>query len=249
MSRAPRRKKKSAVAALRPFWFLIALVVIAAAFGAYYAATWPGFFPNGVTIAGNRVVSTREIASRAQISTHSNLWLQNMHSAAARIEAIPYVKQGAIHRSLPAKVAIVITERVPYAVLYYGKQAALVDRDLRVLQPLDEPAALPEFVLKSGHMPVAGAFLKDASALQLRDDFDMLARAHVIVSSLRYDKFGDLIATMHSGVRLLLGDDADLQKKTALIGPILSQVALTGRRIAAVDLRAPKTPVVVYRER
>ena len=98
-------------------------------------------------------------------------------------------------------------------------------------------------------MPADGAFVKNVAAVQLRNDFDTLVQAHVFVNSLRYDKFGDLIATMHGGVRLLLGDDADLQKKTVLIGPILSQVAATGRRIAAVDLRAPKTPVVVYRER
>jgi len=249
MSKAPRRKKKSALAVLRPFWFLIALVVIAAALGGYYAATWPGFFPSAVAITGNRVVSTHEIAARAQIDTHSNLWLQNLHAAAARIEALPYVNLAEIHRSLPARVAIAITERVPYAVLHYGKQSALVDRNLRVLQRSDEPAALPQFLLKSGHMPADGAFVKNVAAVQLRNDFDTLVQAHVFVNSLRYDKFGDLIATMHGGVRLLLGDDADLQKKTVLIGPILSQVAATGRRIAAVDLRAPKTPVVVYRER
>ncbi len=249
MSKRPRRKKKSAVAQLRPFWFLIALVVLAAAFGGYYAATWPGFFPKSVAITGNREVPTREIAVRAQISTQANLWLQNTRAAAARVEAIPYVNQAAIHRSLPANVLISITERAPYAVLHYSGKAVLVDRDLRVLQRLDGPVALVQFVLKPANVPAVGTFVKDPAALQLREDFDTLSNAHVVVSSLRYDKFGDLIATMHSGVRLLLGDDADLPKKTELIGPILSQVATSGRRIAAVDLRAPKTPVVVYRER
>jgi len=53
------------------------------------------------------------------------------------------------------------------------------------------------------------------------------------------------VAGTPRGVQLLLGDDEDLARKIALIGPILSQTA--GRRIAAIDLRAPGTPVVVYR--
>ena len=47
------------------------------------------------------------------------------------------------------------------------------------------------------------------------------------------------------GVQLLLGDDEDLTRKIALIGPILSQTAK--KKITAIDLRAPATPVVVYR--
>jgi cell division protein FtsQ len=247
VSKNPRRKKKSAAAHLRPFWFLIALLVIAGGFGGYYAATWPGFFPKNVAVTGNRIVPAQQIGARAQIAPHENVWLQNMGAAASRITAIPYIKDAQIHRSLPANVRIVVTERVPYAVLRYASQEALVDHDLRVLQELDGATALPQFVLKAEQMPPEGAFVKDSGAQRLRNDYDALSRAHVVVGSLRYDKFGDLIAIMRNGVRLLLGDDADLLKKTPLIGPILSQVAASGRRVAAVDLRAPKTPVVVYR--
>ncbi|MBV8148438.1 MAG: hypothetical protein JO092_05045, partial [Candidatus Eremiobacteraeota bacterium] len=45
----------------------------------------------------------------------------------------------------------------------------------------------------------------------------------------------------------LFGDDADLTKKAALVNPILAQVDRGRRRISALDLRAPGTPVVVYK--
>lgn len=247
MTKTASRKKKSPAQALRPFWLLIGIVAILAAFGGYYAATWPGFFPKSVMVTGNRVVSSHEILARARVITHANVWLQNMRAAAARVDVIPYVKDAQIHRSLPATVRIAVTERTPYAVLRYRSGAVVVDRDLRVLQRLDGAVTLPQFLLKATHPPADGAFVKDATAMRFNEDYAALARGHVIVTSLRYDKFGDLVATMHGGVRLLLGDDADLQKKTPLVGPILSQVAAGGRRIAAVDLRAPKTPVVVYR--
>jgi hypothetical protein len=47
---------------------------------------------------------------------------------------------------------------------------------------------------------------------------------------------------------VLLGDDEDIEKKIALIDPILAQTAKAGRHVATLDLRAPNTPVVVYKE-
>jgi cell division protein FtsQ len=241
------RKKKSAAAQVRPFWLLITLLAVAAASAGYWAATWPGFFPKRIAITGNRIVPSSEIAARAQIQPHANVWLQNMHAAAQRIESIPYVKDAYVHRSVPAGVRIEIAERTPYAVVSTATESVLIDRDLRVLKRVDEPLALPQFIVKAGDPPANGAFITDPAVERLASDCDALSLAHVVVRSLSYDKFGDLVATMHSGVRLLLGDDADLQKKAALVGPIISQVAAGGRRIAAVDLRAPTTPVVVYR--
>lgn len=245
---AAKRRKKSPGARLRPFWILLVLAVIAAAAAGYYAATWPGFYPKRVSVSGNRIVSSGEILQRAAIASHENLWLQNMRAAAARIEAIPYVKTARIHRSLPASVHITIVERAPFATVQYGEQSALVDRDLRVLPQADEaPVTFPLIVAKTATMPAPGAFIRDADVRRLRDDFDALGRAHVAVRSLRYDRFGDLVATTRGGISLLLGDDADLAKKTPLIDPIISQVSASGKKLAAVDLRAPKTPVVVYK--
>lgn len=242
-----KRQKRSPIARLRPFWFLIVVVAIAAGLGGYYAATWPGFFPKRILISGNRAVSSQEIAAHAAIRSNSNIWLQNTGAAAARIETIPYIKTAGIRRSLPANVRIVVTERVPFAVLHIGPDAALVDRDLRVLERSDRGGTLVALRISSGKMPADGGFVKDPVAIHLRNDCTTLTTAHVLVRTLSYDKYGDLVATMLDGIRLLLGSDSDLEKKTALVGPILSQVAAGGRRIAAVDLRAPKTPVVVYR--
>lgn len=245
-----KRRKKSASARLRPFWVLFVLLAIGAGTGAYYAATWTGFYPKSVTVSGNRIVPSSEILARASIAQHANVWMQNMGAAARRIEAIPYVKNARIGRSLPASVHITVTERTPFAVLQTGASRLLVDRDLRVLR-FAEPAAgsLPVIIAKLAAKPGPGVFIGDADVRQLRDDYATLARAHVAVHSLRYDRFGDLVAVTPGGIDLLLGDDGDLQKKAPLVDPIISQVGASGRKMAAVDLRAPKTPVVVYKQK
>jgi cell division septal protein FtsQ len=225
---------------------LIALGILVVAAGVAFCITWPGFAPNAVTVGGNRIVSRRAIVARAAISTHLNLWLQNPHAIAARVESIPYVERADVHRVPPATIAIWVTERTPFAVVRAGNERILVDRTLRVLGPAPAGMALPVFSLGSQPVPPAGAVL-GGDAVTLRDAYDALAGAHVVPAALSLDRFGGLVATMHDGIELLLGDGGDLNGKLRLIGPILAQAVRDPRRVAAVDLRAPTTPVLVYK--
>jgi len=244
--RPARRKAKSPANVLRPFWLLIGVLLAASAGAAYWAATWPGFWPKHVTVGGNRVVATAEILQRAAIAPDANVWLQNARAAADRVAAIPYVDQATVHRWLPANVRIDVTERRPFAVVRFADGDALVDRDLRVLESGAPQFDLPQLVLPRVSEPGAGAFLHARDAVRLRDDYLTLEAEHVAARMLRFDRFDELTALTPGGVVLMLGDDSDLQGKAALVQPILSQAAVRGRRIAAVDLRAPKTPVVRY---
>lgn len=246
MKRRPQRKKRSAAARLRPFWFLMLIVAAALGTGAYYGTTWTGFQAKAVSVSGNKTVPASEILSRAQLSLHDNIWLQNMHTAAARVRAIPYIGEVWIHRSLPAKVQIVVTERKPAAEVQADGDAVLVDETLRVLQPAASSQGFP-VIASTTPLPAAGTTIRDEATRKLFADETLLAQGHVIVRRVQFDKYGDLVAEMNGGIKLLLGDDSDLAEKARLVAPILSQVASTGRRIAAIDLRAPKTPVVRFR--
>lgn len=238
------RRKRSAADRLRPFWILLVLFAAVIGLGGYYAATWPGFRAHQIVVIGNRRVNAKNILHHAAIDRRINIWLQNMRAAADRVAAIPDVGNVTIRRSFPASVAIVVRERHPFAVIRSGSDTVVVDRDLRVLD-YEAGQTLPRFVVRI--QPAApGKDIKDERVARLRDDYDRLEGAHVIVSSLRYDRFGDLIAVTPRGVQILLGgDDEDLERKISLIGPILSQTAK--KKIAAIDLRAPSTPVVRYK--
>jgi cell division protein FtsQ len=244
----PTRRKASAASRLRPFWIVIVLAVLVAGIAGYYVASWPGFYPKRVGVVGNSIVPAREILARAAISPSQNIWLQNTHAAVRRIEAIPYIATAQIHRLPPAGVSIDVTERTPYAVVGSGGGRAIVDHDLRVLSGARAEPALPVFALREKMALQPGVFLKNGALQHLRDDYDILLAGHVIVTGLGYDRFDELDAATRGGVRILFGEDADLQKKIPLVDPILSQVSRQGRVIKAIDLRAPSTPVVVYKK-
>jgi len=243
-----RRRAVSAAARLRPFWVVIAIGLGLAAIGGLCAVFWPGFYPRSFDVTGNRVVSRDEILQHAAIAGNVNMWLQKPSTIAARIEKIPYVAVAHVHRFPPATIAISVRERTPFAVLRSGNHAVLVDRDLRVLQEVRDEPNLPVLQTRAGVGLPDGAFLVEPSVVALRDDYDALTAAHVVPVELSFDSYGGLVATVRGGVRILLGDDSvDLNKKLALVDPILAQVVRKERRVSAVDLRAPSTPVVVYK--
>lgn len=249
----PKRRKKSAASKLSRFWILAVVVVAIAAIGGYFAATWSGFDPSKIVVTGNdALVPTGQVLAAADLDRHRNVWLQNTHAAAARVEALAYVATARVHRLFPASVTIAVTERTPWAVVgAYGSTQgrALVDADLRVLSTVadDASAGLPAIETNKPVALALASFVKDPEVIAMRDDLVALRAAHVDALELRYDKYESLIVGLRDGTTLLLGDDGeDLQKKIALIGPIRAQLA-EGRPIAAIDLRAPNTPVVRYK--
>lgn len=223
---------------------LSAILVIA---GFAVAATWPGFVAKSVLVSGNNRVSREEILTRAQITPHVSIWLQNAGAITKRIEAIPYIDAAHVRRIPPSTLRIVVSERRPFAILSSGDEEALVDRALRVLEPAPLEPIYPVLILKPGATFEPGEFVRRSDALALRDAYEEMEGGKIVPISLQYDRFDGLVATTHGGLRLLLGSQSDLSRKLTLADAILSQLVSRQRRVAAIDLRAPTAPVLVYR--
>lgn len=192
-------------------------------------------------------MSSAEILRRAEIPSHVSIWLQNTGAIASRIAAIPYVGAVHVHRVPPSAIRILVVERVPFAVLRSPVGDAVVDRDLRVLAPASGDESLPVLLVESDADVTPGEYLRSRDATELRDAYEAMAARRIIPSELQFDRYGGLVVTIQGGLRLLLGTQNDLAEKLTLANAILAQVVGRQRRVAAIDLRAPAAPVLVYR--
>ncbi len=239
------RTRKNIVARMRPFSILIVLTLVALAVAAYYGAQWPGFHARHIAVTGTNVVSKQEVLERAALDPQRNIWLQNTGAAAARIGAIPYVHTVQIRRRLPADVTIVVQERKPFAIVTDGTSRVLVDGDLHVLELGPVRTDLPLLQATVADAAVGKKFTS-APLAQLARDCKALLHASVPVAFLHLDRLGNLNARLWSGVLVEFGDDSDIVLKARLVNPVLAQVPQNGRKVRALDLRAAKTPVVVF---
>jgi cell division septal protein FtsQ len=225
----------------------IVLLGIVAAVAIAVASTWPGFDAKDVEVVGNQRVSSGEILRHAQIAPQESIWIQNPGAISRRIQTIPYIATASIHRIPPDSIRISVTERRPFAILQSGPERAVVDRSVRVLAPASAAERRPVLIVPPGLVLLPGNFVTTHGATTLRDTYQVLLLRGIAPRSLAFDRYGGLVITLPDGLRILLGQEGDLAQKLSLVDAILRQVVHGQRRVTTIDVRAPATPVVVYR--
>lgn len=242
------RRKRSPIARLRPYWIACLVVLGLTAVAGVVIANEPVFRLDHLAITGLDRVSRADVARRAAIDPHANVWLLNKRAIEARIEAIPYVLSAELHRRPPAEVTIEIAERAPAGCVRdpAGRIVTIDDRD-RVLQNDCADDSLVSYTLRAPIDVRTGATLHDPELTRLESDARTLAGSDRHFHSYAYDRFGQLVAMLPGGVAVEFGDEDELDRKERLIDPIYAQIGLRAGQIKAVDLRAPATPVVEFK--
>ena len=246
---APRRRKASFVARIKPFWIFVILLVGLIAWGGAWLAQSPWFRVTrvGIEVPLASPVSRDAVRAAAGISRGTNVWLIDTRAAERRVEAVPYVDRAEIHRGQFPKpfVDLAITVRRPSACLRGGGGDVTIDARARVLQAGCAGPALPRIDAGRAAVPAPGGTIADPEIGRLLTDAKTLAGANLAVRRLGRDRWGGLEAVDVTGVLIEFGSDDDLVKKAALVEPVRKGVA--NRSIRAIDLRAPRTPTVEFR--
>ncbi|MBV9439863.1 MAG: FtsQ-type POTRA domain-containing protein, partial [Candidatus Eremiobacteraeota bacterium] len=183
----------------------------------------------------------------AAIAPDANVWLIDTRAVQQRIEAIPYVDRASVRRAQfphPA-VELAVTVRRPADCLRGDGGTVTVDAAARVLQRGCAVPAAP-LVVASAALPAPGQTVSDASVTRLLRDEAILVQAGLGLRRIARDRWAGLEIVDRSGVTVRFGDDADLPHKAALVGPVRAGIG-TRRPVAAIDLRAPATPIVEFR--
>jgi POTRA domain, FtsQ-type len=246
----PRRRKASLAARARPFWVLGIVLIAGLSWGLYALAGAPWFRVArvGVDVPLGSPVSRDEVRAAAAIGPGANVWLLRGGAMARRIEAIPYVDRASVHRGqFPQPfVELAVTVRQPSACVRGGGREVTIDAAARVLQAGCALASVARIDAGRGKLPDPGAWIADPDVSKLLADAKVLADADLAVRGLARDRWGGLEAVDVTGVTLRFGTDEDLAAKAALVAPVRAGIG-TKRKLRAIDLRAPATPVVQFR--
>jgi hypothetical protein len=246
----PKRRKTSLAARVMPYWILLVALVAALAWGATWLARSPWFTVTrvGVDVPLGSPVSQGQVRTAAAIGRDANVWLLNTRAIARRIEAIPYVDRASVRRGqFPQPfVELAVTVRRPTACLRATGGEVTIDGSSRVLQTGCAVPAPARIDVGGAKMPAPGGTVRDPDIARLLADAQVLAGASLTVRSLRRDRWGGLEAVDPAGVTLRFGEDGDLAKKAALVGPVRAGIG-TRRPLKAIDLRSPGTPIVEFR--
>jgi len=247
-SAKPRRRTKPSIAVrVRTFWVIAVLVAcLGIALGvAFVNAPQLRVRSVAADVPPGTPVTQSAVLAAAAIDANANLWLLDTGAIRRRIEAIPYVATAAVHRrQFPqSAVQLTVTLRQPTGCVSMPGGAVTIDATERVLQTGCASAALPLVDAGAAVAAAPGSTLTEPDLNRLLADARTIG-AQIPVRIVRRDSFGGLQAVDAQGVLLEFGADADLLAKLALVEPIRHSAG--GRRLRAIDLRAPGTPVVEF---
>ncbi|SON56514.1 Cell division protein FtsQ [Hartmannibacter diazotrophicus] len=200
-------------------------------------STEVGFGIQVVRISGQRQTSEQEILDLLGVSKHVSLLLYDVDKARNRVKAIPWISEVSIMKLFPDKLAVTISERVPYAIWQpdASVEPAIVDESGDIVATYVDPrfAGLPR-VIGVGAENRAGE-IKDlfSSVPTLRSRI----KASVLVSGLRWDIF------LTNGVRIML-PERDPQRALEEVARLDRESGLLSKSITTVDMRMSDRMVV-----
>lgn len=198
-----------------------------------------------VRIAGAERLSEEEVRDAAGLALGTSTLRLRLGEAEQRVAGLPLVADVIARRIDPLTVEIEVREREPVLVAEGEDTHVLVDREGVVLLEADL-AGLPVIVLD--HAPPApGAHVDDDPALgNAHAAWRGLSgplRAQVV--RLHAAAEDQLTLELADGVEVRFGRADRVDEKVRALGAILEDVGTTP--IEAIDVRAPRAPVVIGR--
>lgn len=196
-----------------------------------------------VRVTGHDRLSEEEIRAAAGLELGTSTLRLRLRQVAARVEGLPLVATAEATRVDPLTVAIRVEERRPVLGATGDDRQVLVDREGIVLVEEDLPG-LPRIAL-TGPPPEPGRTVQDdpalANAFAVWRGLSGPLRAEVIRYEAASDR--DLVLVLERGIDVRFGRAERVDEKVRALGRVLEDVGT--EPIAAIDVRAPRAPVVI----
>lgn len=204
---------------------------------------------SGVDVRGVQRLSEDEVRQIGGIFAGHNIFLVNIDAAARQARRHPWVKDVQIHRQLPNRISMFITERVPAAVLDTGNAKHLLDGEGVVIERISRRTgeALP-LVLAQGAQVSNG---EQVSAKGVPEAMDVLAELsarkgwQLSEVTIRAES-PESLSVLYAGHEFKMGKGGYAEKLRRL-GEIVADMHERGRDFAYVDLRPERQAAVMVR--
>ncbi len=241
-------------------WSLVMVAIVATGGVAYYGIRFLMFSPSvafsdpyQVEIAGNQFVGRAAITDVFTPDLGKSILRVPLEARRQQIEAIPWVQEAAVERTLPDRIRVEVTERAPVAFLRTGNE----------LQFVDASGVLLERPLEANfHFPVVSGF-DDTTPIADRKERMALFVEFMKELELAHPGAGEQVSEVDfsdaQDVRAMLADlpglegqypiwvhfgNGDFVNKYHLLTENLAQWRASAGRVESVDLRFSKQVVV-----
>lgn len=136
-----RKKRKKVLKILK--WLTLLAIVIG---GIVYALLSPIFNVKEIEVVGNSKISSETITSLSGINIDQNMFSFRTSESKEKIKQNAYIDTVDIHRNLPDKISIEVTERKATYMIKFGNAYAYINNQGYILEITNEKADIPVLI-------------------------------------------------------------------------------------------------------
>ena len=249
VNRSRRSRSRAPRAAGSFLKFLTVAALAAACYLGWLGYQWfmhvEFFQVAGVDVKGVRHLGESDIRKMVSGLSGKNTFLVDLDEAARTARAHRWVKEARVYRSLPNRVSLVLTERVPSAVLDNGHGRYLVDDEGVVIEQIGKEGTpfpvvkIRNLKVRSGSQVTSSKLIQAMSFLGVLSDRGGWQLTNVTVT---VNSPGSLMVR-YGGHDFRLGN-GDYTEKLQRLSEVLTDVEQRGLKYAYVDLRAERQVAV-----
>ena len=222
----------------------VAAVLLLALGGAGYGGSWlllgDTLRVRDVTVVGTQISDPFEVVSAAAVGGRS-LLLLDTGATAARVAALPGVREATVHREWPRGVIIDLTEHQGWGYWQAAGVRRVIDIDGRVVDRGRPPADDAPTIIEVGPLiDVEAGAVPDPDTVRLvhrllSDGTFELLRITPAGFVFRSDR--GLTVLVEDGPHALLGDSHNYEFKVAAWGALLDRIEQRHIQVREIDLR------------
>lgn len=236
-----------------PLFFIVCIVFCIGflVFMGYRTVTASAFFDvKAIEVSGAERVSPGDVEKMVRLKTErSGVWNADLNEIRSEIEGLVYVKTAAVSRELPDNIRVVITERVPQAVVRIDGGDFWADGDGVVLNAVAKTDERPPFVLQGWDRSKTDTAAKSNRErvkiyLQMLEEWREFELAKRVVEVDLTNTREPEVLVVDSGepVKIILGKD----NFGKTLKDALKEIAGKGATILAIDVSGP-SPEITFR--
>jgi cell division protein FtsQ len=251
---ASARPKKSGGGIAGPLLKVAAAVLIAgAAFLAWqgYLATIRAdvFIVSGVDVKGAKHLGENDLREIAGIFQGQNIFRADIDAAVRRARANPWVKEARIHRRLPNRITMAVTERTPSVILETGTERFLLDDEGTVIERLAKDGGpawpLPVVAIRGYHARPGETVAAEglAEAMLLLAELSARGGWRLDEVTVKADS-PESLSAIYAEHEFKIGSGR-YGEKLRRLAEVIADVKARGMEIAYVDLRPERQTAVM----
>jgi cell division protein FtsQ len=195
-----------------------------------------------IEVVGVERLEVESVLDAAGIPAGRSILRLRADPAAARVRALPGVREATVRRAGLDRIVIEVIERQPVLAVVHLRTVRLLDRDGVVIEE-GSMDGLPVVQLATAPPPVGETFASHAALSNAYRAWAGLSgplRSQVV--RLRAPDEVGLVLELTSGVVIRFGRAERIEEKVRAIGAVLDDIA--GSEVTVIDVRVPSVPVV-----